>query len=199
MVGGHIDLSLLLFSKGAKDWTVGADGGPAVWHAAKMGLTEVVVELVKRSPGTANYVGTDGSTPLLVAVRGEHLDIVRFLVKEGKSAIDAIDKDGTTALMIACATGSKPIVKILLDHGARVTLSNHDGHSAAMFAALSRSRVIHFTKQLLKSIPRPSSEVSSLLGVSLKNFNDIIGDLQLRGGHAGVVRNLSHVCSLGYK
>lgn len=84
------------------------------------------------------------------------MDVVRdWLAKEGWQT--ARNPSGNSGLMLACACGHDKIVSLLVEHEAPLLLSNANGDSALLFAALNSPatvRALGTNEALWRSVHR---------------------------------------------
>ncbi|XP_035787805.1 uncharacterized protein LOC118464487 [Anopheles albimanus] len=93
------------------------DLGKALLHAAKLGNTDKVHELMSRgAPFTADWLGT---TPLHLAARYNHIETSRVLLRAGISK-DSKTKVDRTPLHLAVFHGNIEIVELLLSNKCEV-------------------------------------------------------------------------------
>ncbi|XP_031562772.1 transient receptor potential cation channel subfamily A member 1-like [Actinia tenebrosa] len=110
---------------------------------------EVVRVLLTSGPKGPEEEGFEQRAIHCAAARGS-LKIVEELLLVGKVDPNAIDKIGFTPLHIAASRGREKIVKVLVDHGADVTIQDHDGNMPTHIAA--REGHAATLKALLQSV-----------------------------------------------
>ena len=87
--------------------------------AAAAGHYELVVEMLRRSPGEVRSVDAMLFTPLHNAAVGGHVDIVRLLVDSGAD-VDIADDRGRTPLIRAAEYGHTSVVELLVNRAAQL-------------------------------------------------------------------------------
>ncbi len=78
-----------------------------------------------------------GITSLMSAVISGDIDGVKFFAKSGPELVNQKNIGGATPLLLACREGNLEIVKILIDNGANINVTDNEGWTPLMRAALA--------------------------------------------------------------
>ncbi len=78
-----------------------------------------------------------GITSLMSAVISGDIDGVKFFAKSGPDLVNQKNIGGATPLLLACREGNLEIVKILIDNGANINVTDNEGWTPLMRAALA--------------------------------------------------------------
>eukprot|EP01112_Ceratiomyxa_fruticulosa_P022853 TRINITY_DN8507_c0_g1_i1.p1 TRINITY_DN8507_c0_g1~~TRINITY_DN8507_c0_g1_i1.p1 ORF type:complete len:359 (-),score=71.85 TRINITY_DN8507_c0_g1_i1:166-1242(-) len=153
------------------------NGCTAVFYAARMGMNDVVIELLQRgadpkmpentgvTPLSVACVegrtfvvetlisagcgsGTDYILPLLAATQYNHPQIVRRLLNSGANVDVQLDDEGATPLYVACELGYEEIVVLLISNSASVNIKRA-GISPLLIA--TQNRFYKIVERLLKA------------------------------------------------
>jgi hypothetical protein len=149
VVGGHMEVSQLLFTHGADINSRCADNYTPLHHASITGHLRIVKWLLDHGADVSPKEKR-GSTPLHFAVDGGHLDVCRVLLK-CNADVDSRKDDGSTPLHQASTRGeegSTAIVRLLLDYGADVRVRDREGTTASAVARGSeRDQIVQLLSQ----------------------------------------------------
>ena len=112
----------------------GVDMNEVLIHAARLGDTAVIAELLDRKiDGDAR--DSKGYTPLIIACYNNHYDAAKLLLDAGAD-VNAQDTGGNTALMGVAFKGYLDVGQLLIERGADLNLQHGNGGTALMFAAM---------------------------------------------------------------
>ena len=124
-----------LHNADSREWMDGLElktqpGAVPLYHAAFLGLHEIVEHLALKHGQYANGIGGGGGTALHSASDVGHVEVVRSLVKCGVD-VDARGVNSMSPLHLASLYGHLNVVHCLLDYGANVNIQSAD-HSASL-------------------------------------------------------------------
>jgi len=165
-----------------------ASGLTCLMAAARFGHEEALDFLLAFDGERAQVsaAAKDGMTALHFACQRvdensyEDEAIVHALLRHDAN-IEARSADGSTPLMLAASHGDEAVVHALLQHGATVETVRRDGMTALKLAALhGRERVV---AAILEKAPENAFLHDETVGATARA-------LALRGGHAGLARQL---------
>lgn len=115
-----------------------ASGGAPLYFAAKSGMTDYAMLLLRHKKIDINQSNHHGDTPLLKALLSGHQAIFDLLLQDERLDVNKANHNGATALGIASMSGDAAKVKQLLRHKAiDLYKDNGDGGSALELSAKS--------------------------------------------------------------
>ena len=93
-----------------------------------------VINFLLAHGANPNMLNEEGLSPFMIAYRSRNMDVISLLLKYEVN-LNALSETYNrfqylTPLMHACLVGDTEMVKILLEHGAEVTITNHEGKTA---------------------------------------------------------------------
>jgi len=149
VVGGHIEVSQLLFTHGADINSRCADNYTPLHYASAKRHLRIVKWLLDHG-ADVNPKEKRGSTPLHFAAYNGHIDVCRILLKHNAD-VDSRNVDGSTPLHRASVRweeGSTVIVRLLLDYGADVRVCDLQGKTASEVAyGFEREQIVQLLSQ----------------------------------------------------
>ena len=108
----------------------------ALWHAAYLGQTEVVRQLIARH-ANVSLMDNEAMSPLHAAASRCQSDIMQALLLSG-AGVNAATRDGNTPLMLAAAVNCTEGLALLIAARANLNAANNQGDTALLIAT-SRS------------------------------------------------------------
>jgi ankyrin repeat protein len=133
VVGGHIEVSQLLFAHGADIDSRCSDNWTPLHDASRLGHVEIVKWLLNHGADVHSQEKR-GRTPLYVAASHGDLAACRILI-EHHAEVDARSNSGSTPFLKALEYGHRDVARLLLDHNADVRVHGTDGNTPLHFAA----------------------------------------------------------------
>ena len=110
-------------------------GAVPLYHAAFLGLHEIVEHLALKYGQYANAIGGGAGTALHEASRNGHVEVVRSLLKCGVD-VDARGANSMSPLHFASLHGHLNVVHCLLDYGANPNIQSADHRTSLWDAAV---------------------------------------------------------------
>ena len=111
-------------------------GAAPLYHAAFLGLHEIVEHLALKHGQYANAIGGLAGTALHSASTEGHVEVVRSLLKCGVD-VDARGVSSMSPLHLASLNGHLDVVHCLLDYGANANIQSDDHRTSLRNAAVS--------------------------------------------------------------
>ncbi|MDD5456464.1 MAG: ankyrin repeat domain-containing protein [Candidatus Margulisbacteria bacterium] len=125
------------------------DKNYAITSAARLGHTDVVIELLKTRDIDVNVQDFENMTALIWASLNGNIEIVKELLKNKKIDVNIKARGNRTALIWASHWGRTEIVKKLLEiKNTNINVQDEDGYTALLHAC--RHRRMEIAKKLLK-------------------------------------------------
>jgi ankyrin repeat protein len=144
VLGGHIEVSQLLFTHGADINSRCADNWTPLHDASGLGHVKIAKWLLKHG-ADVNSRENGGQTPLYYAASKGQLETCQILL-EHNAEIDSQDNDGLTPFLISLEKGHRDVVRLLINHNADVCVRNTKGntplHVAASYGYLEVCRIL---------------------------------------------------------
>ncbi|KAH1064214.1 hypothetical protein J1N35_029201 [Gossypium stocksii] len=146
---GNLEITEILFSKGA-NVNVKNDGGRTALHyAASKGWLKIA-ELLISHGAKINSKDKVGCTPLHRAASTGKSALCELLIEEG-AEVDATDRAGQTPLMSAVICQNKEVALLLIRHGADVDIEDKEGYTVLGLASNDfRTILIDAAKAMLE-------------------------------------------------
>ena len=148
VLGGHIDISQLLFTHGANISSRCADNYTPL-HIASARSNLKTGKWLLNHGADVNSPGPSGSTPLHLAAKNGHLEFCRILLRillDCKAEVNLRDDYECIPIHLASYNGHSEVLQFLLDHNADMHVHDGDGdtalHSAALNGHLEVSRML---------------------------------------------------------
>ena len=104
-----------------------------LYHAAFLGLHEIVEHLALKYPQYANAISGGGGTALHSVSREGHLEVVRSLLNCG-AGVNARGIVGMSPLQLASIGGPLDVMQCLLEHGANANFQDDYGRTSLILA-----------------------------------------------------------------
>lgn len=148
VAGGHVEVSRLLVTSGAK-----VNSTPCPWGLCPVGMAAAqgnmaLVEMLLQWKADANMCSSSGNAPLMRAASNGHLSVCKVLL-EHSAEPDSSDYAGVTASMVAVDRENTEVFKLLVQFRASMAMSDHEGRSALSRAVDILLRVDPQNPQLL--------------------------------------------------
>lgn len=124
---------------------------PDVFDIARSGTIAQAMEMYKTNQESFNVVNQEGYSPLILACYRGNTEVAKFLIEKGVAINDSSNMG--TALMAAVVKGNSEIVKLLLDKKANVNVTDANGTTALIYAAMFKNHDI--AGQLIKANALP--------------------------------------------
>ena len=120
-----------------------------LYHAARLGLRDLVERLIVEHPEHVNATGGRCGTPMHAAVKAGHAKILPLLIEHGADVEDQFGSiNGWTPLHDAAWEGILEAGQCLLDHGANINAGDGDRDTPLTLAV--RRGHIEFARMLLE-------------------------------------------------
>ena len=129
---GQMEMVKLLLASGAK--FRGGELAMAAFAAREHDALAMVTALIEAGADVNSPQRDYGHTALFWASFNGHKNIAKLLLAQPGIQLNAINIDGDTALMAAAEKGHLEIVEMLLKAGAKVSITNKRGETAASLA-----------------------------------------------------------------
>ena len=144
VLGGHIEVSQLLFAHGAEIQSCCAENWTPLHIASQEGHCEIARWLLNHG-ADVNSRTNNGETPLHFAACDRYYEICQILL-ERYAEVEARENQGDTPLLDASKNGYADVVRLLLDHNADVYVRGSSGvtplHTAATNGHLEVVRIL---------------------------------------------------------
>jgi len=111
-----------------------------IFDIARKGTAAQALEAVKKQPHIFDSVNKDEYTPLILACYRGNTEVAKVML-EHKTNVNANSPMGT-ALMAATVKGDLDMVELLLKYHPDVNLSDNQGITALMYAAMFKNEKI---------------------------------------------------------
>ena len=118
----------------------------ALQYAARNGLRDAVLSVLRVGGSNIDTVDFNGTTPLLLAIEGGHVQTARLLIRHGAGQ-DVPDKDGRLPLLLAAEKGYDLLFKDLLRSCQTPNVKNGNEDTPLCLAAANGHEKV--VKQLL--------------------------------------------------
>ena len=156
-------LTIVPLTKAVSDWAWDRWSRPvtgrerSIADAVRTGNTQLLAELLKRSPDIDVPDQRMQMTPLAWAAAKGDLGTVTMLLEHGAD-VNRTNGDGTTALHKAALLGHEPITEVLIRHGADPSRPAHNGDRAIQTTSVA----FHTTATLVRMYGLPQPERRAL-------------------------------------
>lgn len=111
-----------------------------VFDIARRGTVDDVRQLLKSDPNGFKTINKEGFSPLLLACYRGNVEVAKLLIETG---CDINQKSSMgTPLMAAVVKGNNSITQFLLLKNANVNLTDENGTTALMYAAMFKNKEI---------------------------------------------------------
>lgn len=152
---------------------------PTIFHTAIETGSKPMVQLLIDAGADVNVLASE-SAPLHIACQSAHVDIVHLLLDASADAKLASEQ-GVTALHVASSRGFASVCKLLVEHGATLSMDEHEEsplHRPARFSRRPRNiaTVDVLIEALKKQFPRFEEEGS-------QDAEDLAAVINAQAGH----------------
>jgi ankyrin repeat protein len=133
VVGGHIEVSQLLFAHGADINSRCADNWTPLHDASRLGHVKIAKWLLNHG-ADVNSQEKRGRTPLHLAASHGDLEACRILL-EHHAEVDSRSNDGLTPFLSALKGGHRDVARLLLDNNVDLRVQDNTGNTPLHCAA----------------------------------------------------------------